>query len=139
MDVIESGNIIICGNFAELLPSKPKNFDYMSNAKWLEPYPFERREVIGGTICSCDKVEWWHNVYWEPDVFHLKTCNLMKKLRDNPGLANLWAYEHLPQVAFSSLAVPADTKVKMYISYRSRTYRVRVRRTPPNRTLSLFA
>lgn len=124
-EVFGSGSAI-CGNFAELMPEKPKDFDYMRTAKWLEDYPFDQRECIGGTICSCKKVEVHFAPYYGFDMFHTKTCNLMRKIHDRPQLVILWAYDHLPAIQFSKKAVPANTHIPLYVRSSSRTQRIKV-------------
>ena len=128
----------ICGNFAEVQPEKPKDFDYMSTAKWLEDYPLDKRECIGGTICSCKKVLVHYAPYYGWDYFHVDTCNLMRKLKDRPQLGILWAYDHLPSIQFSGKAVPADTPVGIYIRTSSVASKIKVRRVGTN-NLQLFA
>lgn len=120
----------ICGNFAELLPEQPKDFDYSNTGKWMQGYPFEKREVIGGTACNCKKVECHYAPYYGFDYYHNKNCNLTRKVTSRPGLMNLWAYEHLPAIRFSDQAAEFDGPIPLYVETSSRTSRVTVRRSP---------
>lgn len=139
MGCIVSGEVIATGNFAELQPEPPRDFDYMTDAKWLEDYPFDKRECIGGTICSCKKVRVHFSPYYGWDHYHLETCNLMRKLNDQPRLAILWAFDHLPAIAFSKKAVPADSRIPQYIKIQSKSYRIKVNIVRSPATLPLFA
>lgn len=138
MDAIDYGGIVICGNFSELLDEKPKDFDYMSSGKWLEDYWLDQRECIGGTVCSCRKIQVHYQPWYGFDLFHSKGCNLLRKVELQPQLMTLWAYEHLPSIMFSGKAVPAATRPSLYVLASSRTYKVRVRVAAVNRTASLF-
>lgn len=118
MDCESYGDITVVGNFAQLLDSKPEPFDYNSTAKWLEDYPLEWREVWGGTICSCQKLEVHYAPYYGWDYYHLDGCNLIRKLADNPGMRNLFDIR-LPSVTHYADAVPVDAHVPLYIKHRS--------------------
>ena len=128
MGVVQYGDVIVLGNFAEVSSEKPADFDYMSDAKWLEDYWLDERERIGGTICSCKKIEVHYAPYYGFDLFHTEQCNLMKKIRDRPQLIVLWAYNHLPAIVFSKQAVPADSHIPMYVRSSSRTHKIKVHR-----------
>jgi hypothetical protein len=41
----EDNTMFVCGNFAEVLPEKPKDYDYETDAKWLEPYPEDLEHI----------------------------------------------------------------------------------------------
>lgn len=139
MDCEDLGGIIVCGNFAEIMPEKPKDFDYTTTGKWMEDYPYDIRECIGGTIYSCKKIEVNYAPYYGWDNYHNQNCNLMRKIRINPQLTNLWAYDHLPAFAFSDKAVPAATHVPMYIKQVKHTQSIKVRLPGLNiNQLSLF-
>lgn len=127
MDCSNLGDITICGNFAELLPEKPKDFDYMSTAKWLEPYPFDKRDVIGGTTCNCKYVVVNYAPYYGFDYYHQDTCFLMQKYRNTPNADFFWSMASLPLISFGDNAVPADTPPRMYIKGRSTSVKVKVR------------
>ncbi|RAN78002.1 hypothetical protein B5P43_18395 [Bacillus sp. SRB_336] len=127
MGLISSATVTICGNFAEVQTSKPENFDYMSNAKWLEVYPFSKREKIGKTICSCKQVKIFYHPYFGEDAYHLEACNLMKRLRDRSSLRNLWAWDHLPAIAFTEQAVEASVNPGIYVKMVSEAVKVKVR------------
>lgn len=138
MGCITSGGLTVIGNFADLQPNRPENFDYMSDAKWLEDYPLDKRERIGGTVCSCKKIRVHYSPYYGYDNYHVESCNLMRKIRDKPQLTILWAYNHLPAIIFSRQAVPAKHRIPIYIKAISRTHKLKVRNVEPNRTLPLF-
>lgn len=125
MGCISSGSMVICGNFAEVLPEKPKDFDYMSDAKWLEPYSMDWRETLGGTICNCKIIEVHYAPYYGFDYYHNDNCNLMRKYRDSPGLSNLYEV-YLPAITKYDDAVPNRENIPLYIKNRSRAYKVNV-------------
>lgn len=99
----DEGTIFVCGNFAELLPEKPKDFDYESDAKWLEPWPKEwpDRVTIGKTTCDCKQIEThyapWYGFTW----YHNKECALIKRVEERPGLKNLWCFENVELIGYS--------------------------------------
>lgn len=126
------------GNFADLLPEKPKDFDYLQDAKWIEDYPFGKRECIGGTVCSCRRIEVHYAPYYGWDHYHVETCNLMRKLRDKPQLGALWPYDHLPAIQFTKKSVPASFRVPLYIKSISRRQNIKVKVIKSNNTLPLF-
>lgn len=102
MGCIDGGGIVICGNFAEVLPEEPKNFDYMSDAKWLEPYPKKWERIkIGKTTCDCKKIEThfqpWYGFTW----YHSKDCALIKRVKERPQLRNLWCFENVEVIGYS--------------------------------------
>lgn len=139
MGVVQYGDVIIHGNFAEVLPEKPKDFDYEQDAKWLEPYPkeFEYREKIGSVICTCKKLEVHFAPYYGFDYYHTEDCNLLRQLKDRPSLLNLPWYEHLPAVVFyEGKTVPANTKQGLYVKYRKRTAKIPVETRLPQ--VSIF-
>lgn len=127
MGVEYFGDVIVHGNFAEVQNSKPKDFDYLHDAKWMEDYPFTIREKIGSVVCSCKRIEVHYAPYYGWNHFHLKSCNLLRVLHDRPQLANFWAYDHLPSIAFSDKAVPKNTRISLYVSTRSRKQHIKVR------------
>lgn len=123
MGVIDYGGILVHGNFAEVLPEKPKDFNYEEDAKWLEPYPkdFEYREKIGSVICTCKIVEVHYAPYYGFDFYHTGGCNLLRQIKARPSLLNLVSYEHLPAIVFyENQTVPAKTTQGIYIDYKSR-------------------
>jgi hypothetical protein len=124
----QMGDITICGNFADLLPEKPKDFDFDRTAKWLEPYPFDIREVIGGTVCNCKVVKAHYAPYYGFDYYHQDSCFIMQKYRNTPNAEYFWSMQHLPAIAFGENAVPVDTPPRMYIRGRSTAKKIRVRR-----------
>lgn len=124
-EILEGG--AICGNFAELEQAKPEPFDYDKTSKWVEPYSFEWRETLGKTICNCKTVEVHYAPYYGYDFFHRDTCNLMRKLNDNPGIANFYEC-YLPSITQYNTAVPNTERIPLYIKNLSRSSKVRVRR-----------
>lgn len=127
MDCAVSDQVTMCGNFADVLPKKPEYFDYMGTGKWLETYSYDKRERIGGTVCSCKQIEVHFAPYLGWDIFHTSSCNLMRKVKDQPQLMTLLAYEHLPNIRFSKQAVEASKPVTTYVKVISRKERVKVR------------
>ena len=117
----------ICGNFAELQDKKPDPFDYDRTAKWLEPYPFDKREVIGGTVCNCKTVKVHYAPYYGFDYFHLDSCFLMQKYRNTTNPDYFWSMQYLPSIQFGDNAVPVDTPPRAYIKGRSSTSHIKVR------------
>lgn len=117
----------MCGNFAEVQDTKPEPFDYERTAKWYEPYPFDKREVIGGTVCNCKTVKVHYAPYYGHDYFHSESCFLMQKYRNTPNADYFYSMESLPSISFGENAVPADTPPRAYIQGRSSTSRVKVR------------
>lgn len=126
MGVVDYGGVLVHGNFAKVLPEKPKNFDFESDAKWLEDYPLDWRETWGNTICSCRKIEVHYAPYYGFDYFHLDSCNLMRKLEAEPQIQNLFEI-YLPRVTHYKDAVPADVEPGIYVRNRSSKCRVKVR------------
>lgn len=122
---IGSNGGAICGNFAKLQDSKPEPFDYDKTAKWLEPYSFDWRETLGSTICNCKTVEVHYAPYYGWDYYHLDTCNLMRKLRAEPGLNNL--HEHyLPAITHYTDAVPNQDNIPLYIQGIGRASKIKI-------------
>lgn len=130
MGCITEGSLTICGNFAKVLPKKPKDFDYNSDAKWIEPYPFDMRDVIGTTVCNCKYIVTHFSPWHGFDSYHQDTCFLMQKFRNTPNAEYFYAMEALPRISFGDNAVPADTPPRMYIQGRSTKTRIRVRHSP---------
>lgn len=138
MGVAFMGDVIIHGNFEEVLPEMPKDFHYDRDAKWLQPFDLEWRETLGGVICSCKTVEVHFAPYYGFDYYHMPTCNLMRKLDAEPQINNL-IETYLPAMNQYSDSVPADSHIKLYIkgAKRSRSSKVPVR-VLSNNNLSLF-
>lgn len=131
MDCADYGGIAVCGNFAELQQSKPEPFDYDHTAKWIEPYKNEWREVLGDAVCNCTTVEVHYAPYYGSDFFHRPTCNLMRKLAAEPGIANLREI-HLPAMIQWSDSVPDTGKLTIWVDNKTkRAKRVKVRHTAP--------
>lgn len=100
----DDGTMFVCGNFAELLPEKPKNFDYMRDAKWLEPFPKEwekDRIRIGKTTCDCKQIETHYEPWYGFTWYHSKECALIKRVEERPGLRNLWCFENVECIGYS--------------------------------------
>jgi len=98
----EDKTTVVCGNFAELLKEKPKNFDYMSSGKWLEDYPKTwERITIGKTTCDCEKIEEHYAPYYGFKWYHNKDCALIKKVEEKPQLRNLWCYDNIEYIGCS--------------------------------------
>jgi len=96
--------MVVCGNFAEVQPEKPKDFDYMSSAKWLEPFPKEwqnDRIKIGKTTCDCKQIETHYAPYYGHTWYHSKECALIKRVEQTPGLRNLWCFENVELIGYS--------------------------------------
>lgn len=135
MDCEDLGGIVISGNFAERTETKPDDFDYMHTGKWYEPYPFEWREKLGSTICSCSRVKVNYAPYYGFDYFHLDTCNLMRKLEAEPGIANLYEC-YLPAITRYTDAVESPDHIPLYIKgRRSKGYAIKVKRKLPQLSL----
>lgn len=137
MSIITMGDAIICGNFSEIQQKKPEPFDYDSESKWIEDYPLEWRETLGRTVCNCKKLEVHYAPYYGWDYYHMDSCNLVRKLYDNPGIRNLYE-SYLPRVTRYTDAVPADTPAPLYISGRTSTKHIKVKQVTVNNTLPLF-
>ena len=133
MGCISSGSLIICGNFAEVLSEKPKDFDGMKDYKWLEPYSFDWRETLGKTICNCKTVEVHYAPYYGFDYYHTKGCNLLKKLEAEPQLENLYEL-HLPAINHYNDAVPNRENIPLYIRKEGRAKKVEVKHRLPANT-----
>ena len=98
----EDGTMVVCGNFAEVLPEKPKDFDYQDNAKWLEPFPKDWERIkIGKTTCDCKQMEThyapWYGFTW----LHSDECALVKRVEAHPQLKNLWCFEDVKTIGYS--------------------------------------
>jgi hypothetical protein len=93
MSCISESGLTICGNFSDILPEKPKNFDYSRDAKWLEPYPEKRPRIkIGKTTCDCKVVEVSYQPYYGIDVYHSDDCAIVRRVKEHPQLLNLPAF-----------------------------------------------
>lgn len=105
MGCIIGNGMAICGNFSEVLPEKPKDFDYESDAKWMEPYPkaWEKqgRIKIGKTTCDCVEIEAHYQPWYGFTWLHSKACALIKRVEANPGLRNLWCFEDVETIGYS--------------------------------------
>lgn len=136
MDCEDLGGITISGNFAERTETKPKDFDYNRTGKWYEPYSFEWRETLGGTICNCSRIKVNYAPYFGYDYYHLDSCNLMRKLDAEPGIHNL-VQTYLPAITRYTDSVPNRDRIPLYIKgrKRSRSYAIRVRRVLPQLSL----
>ena len=136
MDCEDLGGIVITGNFAKLQDKKPEPFDYDHTAKWIEPYSFEWREVLGNAICNCTTVEVHYAPYYGFDHFHRDTCNLMRKLRAEPGIANLREI-YLPAMTHYTDSVPNTGKVSIWVKglSKSRPTKIKVKRYLPQLSL----
>lgn len=136
MDIEDYGGLVICGNFSEVLPEKPKDFNYEKTAKWLEPYNMNWREVMGDAICSCATVEVHYAPYYGWDYYHRPTCSLMRKLRSQPGIANLREV-HLPTMVHWSNSIPNDGKLHIWVENKSRNRTINVKNYQKKRQLNL--
>lgn len=135
MDCETNGSLTITGNFAKLQDKKPDPFNYDRTAKWIEPYEAEWREVMGDAICNCTTVEVHYAPYYGFDHFHRKTCNLMRKLDAQPGIANLREI-HLPAMIQWSDSVPNDGKLHIWVQKKgNRAKAIKVRRILPQLSL----
>lgn len=141
MDIKDYGGVVVCGNFAEVLPDKPESLDYESSAKWVEPYELEWREVMGDAICSCTTVEVHYAPYYGFDYYHSETCSLMRKLKSQPQIENLREV-YLPRMHQWSDSVENDGKIHIWVENKSRRKTVEVKRKSPvmpQSNLILFA
>jgi len=128
MGIIQMGDVIVHGNFAEVLPEKPKEFDYNSDAKWIEPYSMEWREVLGDAVCNCTTVEVHFAPYYGFSFFHRDTCNLMRKIEAQPGIANLYEV-YLPSMTQYHNAVENTGKLSIWVHKKpSRAKKIKVKR-----------
>lgn len=114
MDCEDYGGIAICGNFAELLDEKPEPLDYNQTAKWIQPYDLEWREVLGNATCNCKTMIVHYAPYYGFDYFHRDTCNLMRKLRAEPGIANLREI-YLPAITHYTDSVPTTKQLPIWV------------------------
>ena len=119
----------ICGNFAELQDKKPEPLNPDQTAKWIEPYNMEWREVLGDAICNCTTVEVHYAPYYGFDFYHRKYCNLLRKLKKNPGIENLFEV-HLPGMNQYRNAVKATKSRQIWVHKPSRSCKVKVRISP---------
>jgi hypothetical protein len=126
MDCEQNGSITICGNFAELLPEKPKEMDFDRTAKWLEPYSFDWREQVGGTICNCKTIKVHYAPYYGYDYFHSDTCFLVQKYNNTSNAEMFGSMQYLPSITHWEDAVPA-TASRFYIKGRSSSSKIKVR------------
>lgn len=126
--IVEDG-MAICGNFAEVLPAKPKDMDYDRSYKWIEPYSFEWRETLGTAVCSCKTVKVYYAPYYGYDYYHNENCNLLRKLEAEPQIHNLYE-TYLPAINHYNDAVPNSDHIPLYIKVLSRTSKVKVRHSP---------
>lgn len=102
MGCLVGDGITVCGNFAEVLPEKPKDFDYETDAKWREPYPKKwKRITIGKTTCDCKEMETHFQPWYGYSWFHSKECALIKRVEERPGLRNLWCFENVETIGYS--------------------------------------
>lgn len=90
MGIIDTGGIIIHGNFEKIQKQKPKNFHFDRDAKWLEPYPFKWRFKLGKVECDCKEIEVSFQPYYGSDYYHMEDCAIGKHLKRFPGIRNLW-------------------------------------------------
>ena len=130
MGVIFSDNIIIHGNFEEVSSEFPKDFHYDRDAKWIEPYTMEWREVMGNAICSCAKVEVHFQPYYGFDYHHQTTCSLMRKLKAEPQIENLREV-YLPKMTQWDDSIKNDGQRHIWVenkSKRSNKIKVTVKR-----------
>lgn len=135
MDCMATGALIVCGNFAELQDRKPEPFDYDNTSKWIEPYNCEWREVMGDAICSCSTVEVHYSPYYGWDHYHRPTCSLIRKLKAQPGIANLHEI-YLPTMIQCDNSLPNDGKLHIWVEPKpSRTKKIKVRRIIPQLSL----
>lgn len=126
----DDGQMVVCGNFEELLSEKPKDFDFENSYRWIEPYPFDKRDVIGGTVCNCKYVRVNYQPWYGYDYYHQDSCFLMQKYRATPNACYFWAMENLPAITFSENSVPANAPKRMFIQGRSTSSKVKVRTSP---------
>lgn len=131
MDCEDLGGIVITGNFAELQDSKPEPFNYDRTAKWIEPYSLEWREVLGNAVCNCTTMIVHYAPYYGYDYFHRDTCNLMRKLKAEPGIANLREI-YLPAITHYTDSVPNSDKLPIWVKglRPSRPAKVKIRVVP---------
>ena len=102
MGMIHYGNVIVCGNFAEVQPSKPANFDYDSDAKWLEPFPKDWERIkIGKTTCDCEQIETHYEPWYGFTWFHTEKCAIVRRVKEKPGLLNLPAFYDYETIGYS--------------------------------------
>lgn len=101
-DFSEDGTMVVCGNFAEVLPEKPKDFDYERDAKWLEDYPKDLERIkIGKTTCDCKKIETHYAPWYGYSWFHSEDCALLKRVKERPQLLNLPAFDNVECIGYS--------------------------------------
>lgn len=134
MDCEDLGGITISGNFAPLEDRKPEPFNYDRTAKWLEPYSFEWREVLGDAICNCTMVQVHYAPYYGHDFYHTENCNLMRKLAAQPQIHNLREV-YLPAITHYTDSVPNTGHLPIWVNAKSRAYKVKVKRYLPQLTL----
>lgn len=102
MGSINYGDVIICGNFAEVLPEKPKDFNYDTDAKWLEPYPKDAERItIGKTTCDCKQIETHFAPYYGFTWYHTDKCALLQRVKARPQLRNLPAFWGVETIGYS--------------------------------------
>lgn len=134
-EVFGSGSAI-CGNFAKLEDKKPEPFNYDRTAKWIEPYSFEWREVLGNATCNCTTVEVHYAPYYGFDYYHRDTCNLMRKLEAEPQIHNLREI-YLPAINHYNNSVPNTGRLTIWINGLRKTKgsKVKVKTHPPQMAL----
>lgn len=102
MGCIVGNGVAICDNFAEVQDKKPENFDYMSDANWLETYPKDWERIkIGKTTCDCKQVETHYAPYYGFTWYHSKECALIKRVEAQPQLMNLPAFWNVETIGYS--------------------------------------
>lgn len=126
MGCLVDEGMAICGNFAERLAEKPKDFDFEADAKWWEDYPFEWREQVGGTVCNCKRVKVNYQPWYGYDYFHQDNCFLVQKYHNTPNADMFGSMQYLPSITHWEDAVPA-TASRFYIKGRSSSSKVKVR------------
>lgn len=129
MDCEDLGGIVISGNFAKLQDKKPEPFNYDRTAKWIEPYSFDWREVLGNATCNCTTVEVHYAPYYGFDYYHRDTCNLMRKLKAEPQIYNLREI-YLPAITNYTDSVPNTDALPIWVKSFSRASKVNIRVSP---------
>lgn len=102
MSALDTGGVLIHGNFSDLLPEPPTGQDrFDSEYRALVDYRFDWRDKVGQTVCTCVQVEEWYQPYYGWTWYHTDGCALMKRIKERPGLMNLPCFQHLPVIAAS--------------------------------------
>ncbi len=88
MSCLHGEGIVICGNFADVEKTRPKDWAERDSA-WIEPFNMKWRDKLGKVDCDCRDLEWRYQPYYGFSVYHMPDCAIGKHLKKHPGIENL--------------------------------------------------